>query len=112
MSDAADNVSPQKRDRSCNLVLVAHPGVAEPSDFRRIADWIARERPAVQTHVLVDGRYLLRRLLLARRATIVFSPIRLRRFRPLRGRVFAGRALSKGEEYDALAAAGVPAPRT
>ncbi|MGI9590478.1 MAG: ATP-grasp domain-containing protein [Myxococcota bacterium] len=100
-TDAADPVQ---------LVLVP-PGTVYRADFETIAR-IARElEPRIRPVLVSDRRHRLRRLALARRRTMVFSPSPLRRFRPLRGRVFQGEVLGKANELRALDAHGIPVPR-
>jgi hypothetical protein len=111
-SDPAMTTPPVAPARSCNLLLVTHRGVGDASDFHRVGEYIARYRPEVRTRVIVDGRYRLKKWLSAYRPTMVFSPVEMKQFQPVRGRVFAGRSLSKTQEYDALVAAGVPVPRS
>ena len=94
-----------------NLILVGNESVGHIGDFARVADHIRRDYPDICPMVEQDRPYRLRRWLLASRPTLVFSPVGLDRFRPVRGRVFAGCSLSKSEEYAALTAVGVPVPR-
>jgi len=65
----------------------------------------------IRTLVVQDRRYRGRKLLFALRRTLVFSPIPLSRFRPLRGTVFQGRHLGKSGEYRALEQSGIAVPR-
>src|SRR5579862_1331223 len=91
--------------RRCNLVMIANHGVGHHLDFPKVQRYIAEEAPHVRTFIWQDGRYRYRRWQLLTRPTMVFSPVPLQNFEPLRGRIFAGRALAKSEEYAALAAA-------
>jgi hypothetical protein len=91
-------------------VLVANASVNHTPDFLRLREIIAAEAPDVRTSVWADGPYPLKRWALAARPTMVFSPVPLERFRPVRGVVYTGEALAKSEEYGALTRAGVPVP--
>lgn len=80
--------------------------------FEEIRRQVAARAPRIDCRVVADRRHKgWRRWRLATRPSLVFSPIPLRRLRPLRGRVYQGRLLPKSEEYRALEAAGVPVPR-
>lgn len=94
-----------------NLLLFGYPGIPEGRDLHRIAALLREIEPGILPRVLPDRRLRLRRLRFAARPTMVFCPVALQRFRPLRGAVFQGRALSKSEEYEALERARVPVPR-
>jgi hypothetical protein len=94
-----------------NLILVGNRGVGHLTDFQRLAAYIREYAPEIRPTVWEDRRYRLRRWLLSTRPTMVFSPVGLQQLKPVRGRVFAGKALRKSEEYAALTAAGVPVPR-
>ena len=100
-----------KAARPCNLVLVGNRGVNHLGDFQRIQRYLAEEAPSVHTHVCTDDVYRAWRWVAAARPTMVFSPVPLSHFRPVRGRVVTGQNLSKSEEYAALEAIGVPVPR-
>ncbi|MDQ3439249.1 MAG: ATP-grasp domain-containing protein [Planctomycetota bacterium] len=101
----------QPSTRACNLVLVGNRGVNQLGDFQRVQQYIATDAPDVRAHVVVDQHYRAWRWLAAARPTMVFSPVPLNRFSPLRGRVVTGQNLGKSQEYAALEAAGVPVPR-
>ena len=100
-----------KATRACNLVLVGNRGVNHLGDFERIPRYLAADAPDVRTHVCTDEIYRAWRWVAAARPTMVFSPVPLAHFRPVRGRVVTGQNLSKSEEYAALEAVGVPVPR-
>lgn len=98
--------SPRRR-----LLLVASRKVNHHPSFEEIRREIVARAPDIDCVVLEDKHWKLRRWALASRPTFVFSPIALRKLRPVRGRVFAGRHLRKSEEYRALEAAGIRVPR-
>lgn len=98
--------------RSCvNLVLVYHKGVVAEEDFVRIAELVKAHDRRVRPHVIGDRHYRLTRLWLACRPTFVFATGPLGRFRPLRGRVFNGRAMGKVAECQAMENIGISVPR-
>jgi hypothetical protein len=107
--------SPEPRSpagtRRCNLVLIANTTAGHHFDFPKVQRFIGESSPNVRTVVWQDGGYRYRRWQLAARPTMVFSPVPLKTFAPVRGRVFAGNSLTKSQEYAALEAAGVPIPR-
>jgi len=111
---APDSSSPhavQAQPRACNLVLIAAEAANHEPDFRRLQEYIAEIAPEIRTFIWNDRRKRLRRWLLSTRPTFVFSPVELKRFKPVRGCVFAGNSLSKSDEHSALIAAGVPVPK-
>ena len=46
-----------------------------------------------------------------RHPTMIFSPVQLKRFRPLRGTIFQGKKLSKSTECRLLESHGIPVPK-
>ncbi len=100
-------------DRSgcVNLVLVRDMSHVGDGDFEQIAELAEKHDRRVKAHVLPDKRSYLRSVRLMRRPSFVFATGPLKRFRPLRGRVFQGRPIPKSGEYRALAQAGVAVPR-
>ncbi len=95
-----------------HLVLVHEPGWSDLDDWRAIARHIADRAPDLRTYIVnnaVENRML--REVAARAPTLVMSPGPLTVFRPLRGRVHAGRRIPKPEQLRRLEAIGVPVPR-
>lgn len=92
-------------------LVIVHPREVDRGDFEAISRRVREIAPCVRPTVVRDGRNRLRRIWLTRRPTMVFSTRPLRRFRPLRGRIFQGHVLGKAGEYRALEALGVPVPR-
>lgn len=97
--------------RSTRLLMIANRNLNHHSSFSEIRDEILARAPDIDCRIIEDGRLKKRRWGFATRPTLVFSPIPIARFKPLRGRIYAGRRLSKSEEYEALEAAGVAVPR-
>ncbi len=96
-----------------NLVLVHTPTLQARSDFETIKAKLAERAPDIEVFVADNqARNSVTRKQAARRPSLIFSPIALRDFRPLRGKVYAGRALTKMEEYRRLTEAGQPVPET
>ena len=91
--------------------MIASAQVNHHPSFEEIRAQIAAWAPDIDCRVIEDRRRLGSRWMLASRPTLVFSPLPLKKFRPARGRVFAGNILPKSEEYRALEAAGIPVPR-
>ena len=96
-----------------NLVLVHTPTLQARSDFETIKTKLAERAPDIEVFVADNrARNSVTRKQAARRPSLIFSPVALRDFRPLRGKVYAGRALTKMEEYRRLAEAGQLVPET
>ncbi|NQT16887.1 MAG: ATP-grasp domain-containing protein [Planctomycetes bacterium] len=93
------------------LVLVAKRALNQRGDFVQIGRYLRRIAPDVEVVVAADRRFHALRPSLWLRPALVFSPTRVRRLRPVRGRVFDGRQLRKSEECRALEAHGIPVPR-
>ena len=101
------------REYQCNLVIVHTPGLQALSDFTTIKSLIAARAPEIEVFILANGmRHSVTRKWAASRRTLVFSPVPIERFSPLRGKVYACRRLGKLEEIRRLAAAGLPVPDT
>ncbi len=83
----------------------------KPPSFEEIRREIVVRAPEIDCVVIEDRHWRGRRWALATRPTFVFAPTPLRKLRPLRGCIAAGRPLRKSEEYRALEAAGVRVPR-
>lgn len=96
-----------------NLVLVHTPRLQGRADFEAVKATIAEQAQDIQVFI-ADNRRLnpVTARLAAERPAVVFSPVGLRRFRPRRGKIFAGIAgTTKSGEASQLAAAGVRVPR-
>jgi hypothetical protein len=93
------------------LLVVSRPRESLRKSFEEVARLVEACDPGVRVRVIRDLPYRRRRLLMALRPTLVFSPLPLKRFRPLRGTVFQG--VQRGKDWDLtrLAAAGIPIPR-
>ena len=93
---------------SRNLVLVHSAGWQDVADFHAIKLRVEKTAPDIEVFVASnDIRSSLTRKRAAERPTLVFSPIRLLAFRPARGKVYAGRHMSKLIEMRRLADGGV-----
>ena len=91
--------------------MIADRSMNHHPSFCEIRDQIRAQAPDIDCHIIEDRRFRAQRWAFASRPTMVFSPVPVGRFRPVRGRVYAGRSLPKSEEYKALEAAGVPVPK-
>ena len=104
--------SPLLGKRRVHLALVANRNVNHEPDFVRMVEFLREIDPKIRPFLISDRRKGVFQLLpLALRPTLMFSPTPLRRFRPLRGPVFAGHSLPKSEEYRRLEALGFPVPK-
>lgn len=97
---------------SRNLVLVHSEGWQDIADFHAIKLRVEAIAPDVEVFVASnDIRSSVTRKRAGERPTLVFSPIRLMAFGPVRGKVYAGAHMSKLIEMRRLAEAGLPVPR-
>lgn len=103
--------SPLRGRRRCNLLLVANRRVNHDPEFERLARLVREIDPKVSANMIYDGPYPRRRHLWRWRPTLVFSPVGLEHFHPVRGRIVSGNSMSKSDEIRALETAGVPVPR-
>jgi hypothetical protein len=95
-----------------NLVLVHSAGWQDRADFVAIKALVEARAPDIEVFIAAnDIRSSVTRKQASRRPTLVFSPIRLLAFQPLRGKVYAGTPMSKLDEMRQLAGAGLPVPR-
>lgn len=98
-------------DPTRNLVIVHSPGWQSLDDLNEIADIVTATAPDIEVFVVSnDSAGSVTRRRAAARPALIFSPIRLNDFRPMRGTILAGRAMSKLEEMAHLRDAGLPVP--
>ena len=104
---------PARPEYERNLVIVHTPALQSRSDFETIRAKLAERAPDIEVFIANNqARNSVTRKQAARRPSLIFSPVELKEFRPSRGKVYAGRALTKMEEYGRLAGAGLPVPET
>lgn len=106
-----DRAPPAAPGRPCNLLLVCKRRLHEHDDFTQIARLIREIAPDVHARLISDRLRNAYRPDFWLRPTLAVSTERLRRFRPLRGRLFHGRQMPKSQEYAALERVGVPVPK-
>ena len=95
-----------------NLILVHTPGWQERGDFEAIKAHVEAMAPDIAAYVVGnDLPASVTRRQAATRPTLIFSPLSLIRFRPARGKIYAGTPMSKLDEMQTLAAAGLPVPK-
>jgi hypothetical protein len=100
-------------DHRYQLFLVSKPEVNERWDFDLLARYVSEGDPEIAVSVVGDTPSEKSASAQAGdRPTMTFSPAPIAFFRPGRGRVFQGRALTKSQEYEALARVGVRVPRS
>jgi len=96
---------------SLNLVLVHTEGWQGLGDFVAIKARVEEKAPDIEVFIasnLTPSSYTRKKA--ARRPSLIFSPIRLLSFRPDRGKIYAGKPMSKLTEMSRLVAAGLPVP--
>jgi len=96
-----------------HLILGYRPGWQSIGDLQRIADHVTELDPSIRTFI-VKTTYLsgVTRRAAAERPTLVVSPGRMPKFRPVRGKVYEGWPIPKIDEVRRMEAAGVAVPRT
>ena len=95
-----------------SLILVHSEGWQDIRDFQRIKAHVEDIAPDVAVSIasnLLRNSHL--RKAAARNPTLIFSPIRLQKFRPVRGRLYVGQPCSKLDEMKALIARGMRVPK-
>jgi hypothetical protein len=105
---AARSLNPER-----SLILVHTNGFQSVADFISIRDFVCEEFPDIEVFIAEnDSRCSATRRSAARRPTLVFSPVSLKTFKPDRGKVYEGRAMSKMRQVERLVSAGISVPRT
>jgi hypothetical protein len=95
-----------------NLVLVHSTGWQAITDFEAIKRHVEELAPDIEVFIVSNeapSSYTRKKA--AARPSLVFSPIRLLAFAPVRGKLYAGRPMSKLVEMQKLAAGGMCVPR-
>lgn len=94
-----------------SLILVWTKGWQAYEDFVRIKEYVEAIAPDIQT-LIVDNEYpdYASVEAVSRNPSFIFSPLTLAAFRPLRGKVYMGRIMSKVTEISRLHQAGIPVP--
>lgn len=101
--------SARQADR--NLLLVHTEEWQDVGDFHIIKSLVEKMAPDIEVFVVENlSRSPIARKKAATRPSLIFSPIKLMAFRPARGKIYAGTAMSKLTEMGRLSAAGLPVP--
>lgn len=96
-----------------HLILVNDPARQALADLETIRDRIGELRADIAVHIAFNsltGARLLRKI--GDAPLLIVSFTALRKFRPQRGRIYAGRRINKLEQVRLLAAQGIPVPKT
>lgn len=94
-----------------NLVLVHEPYVQDWSDLDAIAREVEVLAPDIEVFIASnDSPSSTTRKWAASRPALIFSPVVMRDFRPLRGKIYAGALITKDVQLERMAAAGLPVP--
>jgi hypothetical protein len=100
-----------KIDPVRNLVLVHEPDVQDFADLEAIAREVRKLAPDIEVFIASnDTASSTTRKLAARRPTVIYSPTVLRRFKPLRGKIFAGALIPKDVQIQRLSNASLSVP--
>lgn len=98
---------------SYSLILVNRATYQEIRDLMEIADLVRAGAPDIDTYVVSDeADNLVTRELAAQKPSLIVSFGEIRRFKPLRGRVYVGRYIPKDRQLVRMANGGIPVPRT
>jgi len=98
---------------SYSLILVNRATYQEIRDLIEIADLVRAGAPDIDTYVVSDeAENLVTRELAAQKPSLIVSFGEIRRFSPLRGRVYVGRYIPKDRQLVRMANGGIPVPRT
>jgi hypothetical protein len=101
----------QKDEPVRNLILVHEPDVQDFSDLEKIAHEIHLLAADIEVFIASnDTPSSTTRKRAARRPSLVYSPTVLRRFQPLRGRVYSGALITKDIQLRRLLNANVSVP--
>jgi hypothetical protein len=105
--------APGRSQHQRSLVLVHSPGMQSRSDFETIQQKLAVRAPDIDV-LVVSNR--MRQMVSARQAarlpSLVFTPRPLEIFKPLRGKILAGRQHTKVEEMTRLRQGGFRVPES
>lgn len=101
----------QKTEPVRNLVLVHEPDIQDFSDLEAIAREVRELAPDIEVFIASnDTPSSTTRKWAARRPSLVYSPTVLRRFQPLRGKIYAGALIPKDEQARRLLSANISVP--
>jgi hypothetical protein len=95
-------------DNKLNLIMAYPPGFIDPVDFQNIRDHIEKLSSRIRVHIVPD------RILgssFPDAPTLTFSPAIIRLFKPPRGPVFCGKAITKPEQMRLLSKGGIRVPK-
>ena len=96
-----------------NLLIVHTPAVEDIADWQSVKARIDERAPDIETRIvnnrLADAAMAAWQVT---RPSLLFSPHELRNFAPRGGKVYAGRAYDKLQQFDRLVSAGLPTPAT
>lgn len=96
-----------------NLVLVHSPMLQARSDFETIKLKLAARAPDIEVFIVNNyAANSVSRRQAARRPALIFSPVKLEQFRPLRGKLYCGRPYTKLDELRMMVDAGISVPAT
>lgn len=102
--------------RRKNLVIVHTHLLQNIGDWLSVAEKIEKLAPDINVRIVSnDSRNRVTRLWFCLRPTLVFSAAPLRRFRPVRGKIYNGwssRIVTKEVEFRRMSEAGLPVPAT
>ena len=94
-----------------NLILVHQPGSQDVQDFSKISSYVREFAPDIEIFIANNEiRNSVTRKKAARLPTLIFSPGNLISFTPLRGKVYAGRPISKLDQMNQFKKCGLPVP--
>jgi hypothetical protein len=112
MNEDAPSARPgQGSEPTRNLVLVHEPDIQDFGDLEAIASEVRALAPDIEVFIASNEiPSSLTRKHAARRPALIYSPTELRRFRPLRGKIYAGTLMTKDTQLNRLAQSGIAVP--
>ena len=96
-----------------SLVLIHTPRAQARRDFEEIANNVGDFDPRVKVHIATNSEpneRINRRI--ASTPTLVFSPVGIDKFAPVRGKIYLGQMIDKLTQYEAFNRLGIATPKT
>lgn len=94
-----------------SLILVHQPGCQDVGDFQKIANYVREISSDIEPFIVNNElRCSVTRKRAAKNPSLIFSPGALNAFRPDRGKIYAGRPISKLKQMEQFRANGIPVP--
>lgn len=94
-----------------HLILVHTPGWQDIADLEAIGDQVESIASDIEVFIATNTSVCsVTRKRAARQPSLIFSPVKLLAFQPLRGKIYEGQIMTKLDELRKLQDAGLPVP--